>query len=590
MTSTPPLPVLIVGAGTSGLTLALTLAQNAIKVRVIEMDENHHVGQRGAGIQPRTLEAYNFLGILPDIYARGIPLMPMRAYRLPGGVEPLETFDIVPIEEPTPSAPFINPFLLGQPAAEEIMRTHLDKYGCHVELGTELRTLEQHDDHVTARIVKRAGQKEVEETVECRWLVGADGAKSGIVRKQMGATFLGETIPQKTLVGLIEVKNLTAEASHYIAHVYIRTLIVVIVLAFLARCPLHDVSYLNCCDASKALLWLYRMMLRPTELEGTFAFSLGGSHDRSQILSDDDALAKALREATQRSDIEFGKITWKSHYVANVRMVNKFGEGRVFVVGDAAHVHSPAGGQGLNSGVQDSFNLGWKIALVEKGLAAPSLLATYSEERIPVIRHMLGETTRIYNRTLNPARENDSPNMGWKSRVHLKQLGINCRWSSIVVDERHSSTSEEEREPLDAYSGDGILRAGDRAPDAPGLVGASASTNAETTSLFRVFKPSHHTVLLFSAEPTKVAPALDALKGYPEEVICTMVIYPKDATAVDGAEQNFMDRDGHAFAGYGVSADETIIVVVRPDGVVGCVVRGVEGLKTYFRGVFSAIA
>ncbi|CCM01284.1 uncharacterized protein FIBRA_03333 [Fibroporia radiculosa] len=566
MSLTSRLPVLIVGAGPSGLVLALTLAQNGIQVRIIEMEQQYHLGQRGAGIQPRTLEVYNFLGVLPDIYARGIPLMQMRTYKLPGGVEPLETFYMVPSEEPTPSVPFMNTWLLAQPTAEEILRSHLDKYDCHVELGTELRTFEQHDGHVVAHIVKRAGQEEVQETVECHWLVGADGAKS-IVRKQLGLTFLGETMPQQTIFGEIEVNNLTQEASY------------------------HYASYWHAWrDAPSTLV-----MLRPTEKDRVFTFAVRGGDKHALIMSDDAALVQALREGTQRDDIDFGRTVWKTDYRANVRMVNKFGEGCVFVVGDAAHVHTPAGGQGMNTGVQDAFNLGWKLALVEKGLATSSLLSTFSEERIPVIRHMLGETTKLYNSTLNALRETKSATAGWFRGAQLKQLGVNYRWSSIVVDERNPPKTGEDCEPLDAYGVDGGvgLRAGDRAPDAPGLVSVSTGADAKLTSLFRTFGSTHHTVLLFTPDPANLTLALQSLKAHPAGLVLSAIVYPKDASntlVIDQVDRCFVDGEGHASMAYGISAQETAIVIVRPDGIIGGIVRGVDGLKTYFRNVFSTIA
>jgi len=141
MSSADILPVLIAGGGPTGLVLALTLVKNGIRVRIIQKDPQFHAGQRGAGIQPRTLEAYNLLGVLPDVLKEGIPITPIRYYKLPGGIEPLETFYMLPPEDPTPSTPFINAWILGQNKAEEILREHLAQYGCEVELCTELRRL-----------------------------------------------------------------------------------------------------------------------------------------------------------------------------------------------------------------------------------------------------------------------------------------------------------------------------------------------------------------------------------------------------------------------------------------------------------------
>ncbi|CCM01286.1 uncharacterized protein FIBRA_03335 [Fibroporia radiculosa] len=559
MTSTSSLPVLIAGSGPCGLALALTLAKNGVKVRVIEKDSQFHLGQRGAGIQPRTLEVYNLLGVLPDVYARGLPLTQMCFYKLPGGVEPLKAFYMVPPEEPTLSVPYINVWVLGQFLAEEILRNHLKKYGCEVELSTELKSFEQHDDHVTAHIVKRNGQEEIEETVTCNWLVGADGAK-GIVRKHLGYTFRGETLSQQLVFGEIELKGLSQDVWHIWG------------------------------DMSTNFV-----MLRPVETEGWFSFGIGGSVDFERIFNDYDALIQCIRDGTGRNDIEFGKIIWKSDWRANVRMVDQFGEGRVFLAGDAAHVHSPAGGQGMNSSVQDAFNLGWKLALVEKGLAPASLLSTYTEERIPVIRHMLGETTKLYHSTMAATREGKGAEVAWSRGPQFKQLGINYRWSSIVVDERNPHKTGEDCEPLDAYGVDGStgLRAGDRAPDAPGLVPVNAGADAKLTSLFRTFGSTYHTVLFFTPDPSNVTLALESLKAYPAELILSAIVYPKGTSntlVIGHADKCFVDGQAHASAAYGISALETMIVIVRPDGIVGGIVRGAGGLKQYFRGIFSTIA
>ncbi|KAH9911199.1 uncharacterized protein B0H18DRAFT_385348, partial [Fomitopsis serialis] len=160
----------------------------------------------------------------------------------------------------------------------------------------------------------------------------------------------------------------------------------------------------------------------------------------------------------------------------------------------------------LNTSVQDAFNLGWKLSLVEKGYAPTTLLSTYSEERLPVIKRMIDETKAMYKIVMNGPRDKPrgagEQDAAWRGRQdQLKQLGINYRWSSILVDEIHAVDAEEaKRETVDAYGalgGDG-LHAGDRAPDAPALVDLK-SGGAEPTSLFNIFAPTHHTVLLSAA-------------------------------------------------------------------------------------------
>ncbi|KAG1862632.1 FAD-binding monooxygenase, partial [Suillus subluteus] len=179
-------PVLVVGAGPAGLVAALTLLQNGIPVRIIDKDPNPRIGQRGPGIWPRSLELFNFLDV-PEVNNLGKPSPITRTYK-PGTLEPLTEFSMIPSIEPTSTVPFHVPKLIGQQLLDVILRRHLEKFSCSVEMGTELRSFEQSDEGVTA-VLEKDGTLE---TFDTKWVIGADGAKS-IVRKQLGLTFLGET-------------------------------------------------------------------------------------------------------------------------------------------------------------------------------------------------------------------------------------------------------------------------------------------------------------------------------------------------------------------------------------------------------------
>ncbi|KZT07592.1 monooxygenase [Laetiporus sulphureus 93-53] len=558
MSSTSHLPVLIAGAGPTGLVLALTLAQNGIPFRIIEKDPEYHIGQRGAAIQPRTLEAYNLLGVLPDVMEKGIPWNEVWIYKLPGGVEVEKKIQMMPTLEPTPSKPYINPWTLGQARAEAILREHLEKLGNRVELGTELRSFEQSADRVTAQIVKKNEDLEVFETVTCRWLVGADGGK-GVVRNQLGLTFLGQSLASEMVIGDIEVPGLNQDG-HW--HMWSSPQIPMVAL-------------------------------RPTEEADLFNFAVVGEVDYAKMMDDDDEIIRIIRKGSDRDDLQFGAVRWKSDYRPTIRMVDKFGDGRVFVAGDAAHVHSPAGAQGMNSGVQDALNLGWKLALVEKGLASPSLLITFTEERLPVIKFMLTETSSLFRQMFSEKSQGTDMENGLQREYHMRQLGVNYRWSSIVLDERVPAKAENAvQEPEDVYgiNSDGVPRAGDRALEAPGLVNIKSG---ESTSLFRIFSTTRHTILIFSLDDTQVGLALEALSPYPTSVIRSAIIYPQDApstASANSADLVLIDHDSHAYSGYGIEKNVSMVVIVRPDGVIGAVAREGEGVKQYFLRIFSAVA
>ncbi|TFY60899.1 hypothetical protein EVJ58_g4853 [Rhodofomes roseus] len=548
--------VLITGAGPSGLALALTLLKNGIPVRIIDKQHDFPLEQRGSVLQPRTLEVFHYLGVLPDIHAVNRPLLPERQYKLPGGVEPFKTSHLLDPVDPTPDVPYPNPIILGQGYTQAILRSHLEKYGCVVETDTELGEFKQTSEDIVATLVKRQDGKEVAETAHFRWLVGADGGRSN-VRKQLGLSFEGQALKEHTIIGELDLEGLDADHWHRWNDWQNPTIVTVI--------------------------------LRPTEVKGQFFFITGGHVDYSELLADHEKLLKAIRDFIQRDDLIFGNIKYATEYRANARVVDKFGVGRVFVAGDAAHVHSPQGGQGLNTSVQDALNLGWKLALVEKGLAAPALLSTYSEERLPVVKRMIQETLGIYKVIMDSALNGADVN---KARgAHLKQLGINYRWGSIVIDERQPVDKQQVVETLDVYGrgGGDTLRAGDRAPDAPGLV--DVNQGGGPARLFDVFKPTDHTVLIFCSDASTTRPVLEALQGLPPKAVRSAVVYPQSASRsppVAYADLVLHDGEGHAYKAYGCPTDSSTVVIVRPDGVVGGLVFGEDGVKKYFKSIFSS--
>ncbi|KAJ7623274.1 FAD binding domain-containing protein [Roridomyces roridus] len=574
--------ILVVGAGPSGLVMALSLLRNGVSVRLIDKEPTSRMGQRGAGIMPRSLELFHALGVSDAILRRAIPPPQAVVYAMPAGVKPLAKFDMWPPSPSTSQRPFPNVVMLGQDHLEGILRTELQRLGCETEWGASLLSFEQRDgeDVVRTRISRphHDGNEELIETPTFDFVVGCDGAR-GMVRKSLGLSFLGETNNADNLViGDVMVVGLDEKLWHMWGEV--------------------------------GIAWL---SLRPTEVPFMFNFLLSGVDvDHKHIVNHPELLAPLFAQYTGgRKDIFFGDVVWLSHYRPNIRMVDKFRVGRVFVAGDAAHVHSITGGQGMNTGVQDCLNLGWKLALVQRNLAPASLLDTYTEERAPVVAAMLNRISALLKET---TINKNSPKLtvpthggraAWKHNGGgILQLGVNCRWSSIVVDEQPEADDldpeldglyeEDEEEDTDEDVEEdryltAPLCAGDRAPDAPGLVAVrhrAADSLSKTTSLFGTFSASRHTVLVFSNHADRWGPVAQSLKSYPHDTVQCAVVVPGDtaANAYPGVDLVLADAHGEAYRTYALTGG-CDIVVVRPDGLIGAIVR--EGLIAYLDGIFK---
>jgi 2-polyprenyl-6-methoxyphenol hydroxylase-like FAD-dependent oxidoreductase len=326
--------VLIIGAGATGLTLALDLSRRGVPFRIVDAAPAPFAGSRGKGLQPRSMEVFHDLGLIGPVLASGRFHMRQRHYK---GREVLREWDMHEGREPTADRPYASTMLIPQFRVEQIMRDALPQA---VEYGTPLTSFLQDDNGVTAVVGT--------ETVRAKYLVGCDGGKS-FVRKHLGVQFVGETREdQRMLVGDVRVSGLDREYWH--------------------GWSTDDGQWLGLCP-----------------LPGTDLYQFQATGDGEPSL---ELYRRIVRERTGLDDVVLLEATWMSLFRTNIRMVDRFRVGRVFLAGDAAHVHSPAGAQGMNTGIQDAYNLGWKLAM-------ETLLDTYEAERKPVAEWLLGLTTEI---------------------------------------------------------------------------------------------------------------------------------------------------------------------------------------------------
>lgn len=491
--------VVIVGAGPTGLTLACDLARRGVRFRLLEKSAEPFNGSRGKGIQPRTLEIFDDLGVSRQLLRAGTRYPKMNVHL---GLLRLK-WNMMKRHRRTPDVPFGDVWLVPQWRTEQVLRDRLAELGHGVEWGSEVLSLEQ-DDGAVSLDVQRGG---VTRTIVARYAVGADGGKS-FVRKHLGVQFIGTTSQEgRMIVGDLRVEGLSRDYWH----VWPRAK-----GGMVGLCPLPHSE-------------LFQLMM-------TLPVS-----DQDPELSEQ-AIHARWMAATGIADIRLYAPTWLSVFRPNVRLVERYRVGRVLLAGDAAHIHTPAGAQGLNTGIQDAYNLGWKLALTLKGAPA-SLLDSYQEERLPVAASVLELSSELFN----GVRGARMPTLtrGDKER----QLLLNYRGGPLAVD---------------AGAGyDGPLRAGDRAPDAP-----CATRRDGQTSVFDRLRGPHFTVLAFGTA------AIGAVRRWRHGDGGLARVCAVWSDYVDGDVESLVDQHGEARRAYGVGERDNVVFLVRPDGYVGLIATG----------------
>ncbi|WP_219511402.1 FAD-dependent monooxygenase [Nonomuraea ceibae] len=499
MDTSEMMDVVIVGAGPVGLTLACELARRDVRVRIIDRADTYPAGTRARGVRARTQEVFEDIGVLGRLIERAEPPRPTRFYDAQGAV----VREAVMYDAPAvPGAPYPGSLMVGQQFTEAALRELLASLGARVELGGELVGLAQDRDHVTAS-VRFDRQRH---HIRSRYLVGCDGGGS-TVRKQAGIDFLGETLErQRMLFGNLSVDGLDDSVAHMWAT--------------------GPGGMLTLAPMPRSGTWFFTAPLPPD-----------GQEPSSVSL---ETFADIFAQRVGLPGVRFRDAVYLSVYQVNIRMVDRYREGRVFLAGDAAHVHTPAGGQGMNTGVQDAYNLGWKLAHVLRGAPEP-LLDTYEEERLPIAAHVLASTTargrfwaggdagRVSERIVGAFQGQDPFS-------DVSQLSITYRGGSLARD-------------LDEAIG---IRAGDRAPDAH----CAKPATGERVRLFGLFRGTHFTLLVFGPKPAPRVGRAD---------VHTYRIVRPGLPHGDG-ERVLLDPEGQAHDLYGVDGDG--LVLIRPDGYV----------------------
>ncbi|MGH8882897.1 MAG: FAD-dependent monooxygenase, partial [Stackebrandtia sp.] len=351
-------------------------------------------GSRGDGILPRTLQVFDDLGVLDAVVAAGMPQAIMRIHI--DGAQVAER-RMSEVRAATAAVPYPNPWVLGQADTEQLLRHRLAEFGVPVEFGTTLTEFSGDDAGVTATLNAAGGPT----TVRVDYLVGADGGSS-TVRRGLGVPFEGTTDESvRMLLGDVTTEGLDHDFGYWFAT---------------AAAPLEGIAL--------------------TPLPGGALFQFMAPLDRDTELTRA-VLQRYLNESSGRTDLIVGEPAWSTVWRPNIRLARHFRVGRVLLAGDAAHAHPPTGGQGMNTGIQDGYNLGWKLEAALAGDEAP--LGTYEPERRGVAMRVLGLSSELLDKHLEGA--DDALERG----PETTQLGISYR--------RPAETA--------------TITAGDRAPDAP---------------------------------------------------------------------------------------------------------------------------
>ena len=542
--------VLVVGAGPTGLTMAAELAARGIGCRIVDKAPVRSDRSRALVVHARSLELMQKMGIADRLVGRGRRAIKVTPFVGGRRAVDFEFGDIGVEDTPYPFLLFVS-----QAETEQALEGHLESLGVRVERPIELLTFTQDPEGVDARLRRPDGR---EETVRARYIVGADGAHSQ-VREAAGLAFEGDAYPQDFVLADVDL-DWAGDDDRLYFFLSRRGL--------LAAFPLAGPS-------------THRLVATPSE--------------ETPPDAGDPTLEEFQQMANELSSIpmRLHDPSWLSRFRLHHRGVDRYRTGLAFVAGDAAHIHSPAGGQGMNTGIQDAYNLAWKLALVIQGRAPDSLLDSYHEERHPVGQRLLRTTDRIFNvaATHNPLfitlRNALIPRilpwvLGKRSRRarafrFVSQLGIKYPESPIVDEELRGADQAFRNGPA----------AGHRAPDGPLLM----AEDGREVSLFSRLRGTPHHLLLFAGRSldaggfTSDAELRNLLAGY-GGMIQPHLIFAGERGQSGSEAPAYVDESGLVHVRYGLTGAG--FYLVRPDGYVAFRAPGstLRPLRAYLRRVF----
>jgi 2-polyprenyl-6-methoxyphenol hydroxylase-like FAD-dependent oxidoreductase len=512
--------VIVVGAGPTGLTLSLDLARRGVPHRLIEKQPAPTVESRALVVWPRTLEVLDDLGVVADALPRGRPILGLNLM----AKRRTARIDLAHL----PDFGTRYPYALGLPQneTEAVLNAALAQRGHAPERSVDFTAYRATEGGVTVTLTHADGRRE---EVAARYLIGCDGARSA-VRAAAGIPFPG----------------LTYEDECFIADARVAW-------------DLPD-GELRVCPSAEGMLAFF-------PLPGERHYRVLSIHpaplgSRGESLPPP-TLAQFQERVTAMSPLPapLHDVAWLTRYRLHRRGVPTYRKGHVILAGDAAHIHSPIGGQGMNTGIQDAYNLGWKLALVLAGRADDALLQTYNDERSRVGELLLGGTDRAFSFIAAPGkiarlvREHLAPQlgrliMGGLPAQHLL-LGF---LSQLRINYRKSPLSRDHGAPRKG------LCAGDRAPNAP-VTSAAAPAIKDLADAWR--GPEHALLLFVGNGDVQAIRAIrsELAAAYPALLRVHVI------ASLPGGDEVLIDATGEAARRYAVTSP--CACLVRPDKYIG---------------------
>lgn len=524
----PSTAVLVVGSGPTGLMAALLLRHCNINVRILDKGDQQAHESRAFALHARSLELLLSIG-LADKFLEAGTITPGAQIFVNGHKAAEMNIDDIGATD----SPYSFILMIPQSEIEKILVAELEKYNVKVEHNKEVINFKQDDHRVVATAVNKQGQTEI---INAAYLIGADGAHS-IIRKALNLPFEGAAYPQNFM---------------------------------LADCRIDwplDYEFLKVFMRGRALGIFFPIKgaalgrvvtIAPhTEQNDSAAAKLATTAEPLTLAE----VEKSFQEATGLP-VTLSNAIWTTRYRIHHRGVNKYSEGRVFVAGDAAHIHSPVGGQGMNTGLQDAANLAWKLALAIKGHGSQELLQTYNAERWPIGQKLLHFTDKLFEGVASQSRVSAlfrnvffpllmkivTKNRRCKTRAFrfVSELGIRYHDNSFLRDDSSRK-----------------LKAGQRAPNA---------LFKRDKDIFSLIKGYQFHVLALSKRAlsiTEIEAIAVELALLPQNIGLPVRLHFITHSLTGEHEKIIQAESNQVFETYGLSSASPFgLFLVRPDGYI----------------------